>query len=110
MVFNPYTVVYVDRTSVTLLGIAALPWLMLAVHRGLREPRRWWWPAALALLVTAAGAGVNAAVTAWVLVGPWRWRCTSGRSARCVEGPARVRAAGRWRWGSPPRPGGWGRC
>ena len=37
--FNPYNVVYIDRTSVTLLGVAALPWLMLAVHRGLREPR-----------------------------------------------------------------------
>ena len=70
MVFNPYTVVYVDRTSVTLLGVAALPWLMLAVQRGLRTPRGWWWPAAIALMVTCAGAGVNAAVTAWILLGP----------------------------------------
>ena len=87
MAFNPYNVVYIDRTSVTLLGVAALPWLMLAVHRGLREPRRWWWPAAIALIVTAAGAGVNAAVTAWVLAGPlalalyeWGRGAVDGRS------------------------------
>ena len=36
---------------------------MLAVHRGLREPRGWRWPAAFAL-VTASGGGVNGAVTA----------------------------------------------
>lgn len=70
VIVNPYTVVYTDRTSVTLLGLAALPWLMLCVHRGLREPRGWWWPAAIALVVASAGAGVNAAVLAWVLVGP----------------------------------------
>ena len=28
------------------------------------------WPAAFALIVTASGGGVNAAVTAWILVGP----------------------------------------
>ena len=37
---NPYVVVFSNRTSVTLLGYAALPWLLLAVHRGLRAPRR----------------------------------------------------------------------
>ena len=41
MVLNPYVVVFANRTSVTLLAYAALPWLLLAVHRGLREPRRW---------------------------------------------------------------------
>ena len=101
MAFNPYNVVYIDRTSVTLLGIAALPWLMLAVHRGLREPRRWWWPAAIALVVTAAGAGVNAAVTAWVLAGPlalalYEW----GRGA--IDRPrAGVLRPARWRAGNP---------
>ena len=69
-VLNPYVAVYDDRTSITLLGYAALPWLMLAVHRGLREPRRWAWPAAFALLVTSAGGGVNATVVAYMLVGP----------------------------------------
>src|SRR4051794_31022660 len=67
---NPYVVVFSSRTTITLLGYALLPWLLLAVHRGLRDPRRWWWAAAFALLVTSSGGGVNAAVTAWLLVGP----------------------------------------
>ncbi len=67
---NPYVVIFVNRTSVTLLAYAALPWLMLCTWRGLRAPRSWAWPAAFALIVTAAGGGVNAAVLAWVLLGP----------------------------------------
>jgi len=70
VLLNPYTTVFFERTSVTLLAYAALPWLLLAVHRGVRAPRRWFWPAAFALVVTASGGGVNAAVTAWVLLGP----------------------------------------
>jgi arabinofuranan 3-O-arabinosyltransferase len=70
MVLNPYVVVFSGRTSITLLAYAALPWLLLAVHRGLRRPAGWWWPALFALVVTASGGGVNAAVTAWVLLGP----------------------------------------
>ena len=54
----------------TLLGYAALPWLLLCVYRGLRAPRSWWWPAAFALAVACTGGGVNAAVTAWILLGP----------------------------------------
>ena len=67
---NPFVVTYANRTTVTFLAYAALPWLMLAVHRGLRESRGWRWPAAIALLVTASGGGVNGAVTAWMLLGP----------------------------------------
>jgi hypothetical protein len=70
LIANPYVVVFANRTSVTLLAYALLPWLLLAVARGLREPRGWWWPAALALLVTSLGGGVNAAVAGWVLIGP----------------------------------------
>ena len=70
VLLNPYVVVFTARTTVTLLGYAALPWLLLAVHRGLRAPRSWWWPAAFALVVTCSGGGVNAAVTAWLLLGP----------------------------------------
>jgi hypothetical protein len=70
VILNPYVVVFSARTSVTLLGYAALPWLLLCVHRGLRAPRSWWWPAAFALAVTCTGGGVNAAVTAWLLLGP----------------------------------------
>jgi hypothetical protein len=67
---NPYVVVFSSRTTITLLGYALLPWLLLVVHRGLRDARRWWWAAAFALLVTSSGGGVNAAVTGWLLVGP----------------------------------------
>jgi arabinofuranan 3-O-arabinosyltransferase len=70
VLLNPYVVVFSARTTVTLLGYAALPWLLLAVHRGLRAPRSWWWPAVFALVLTCTGGGVNAAVTAWLLLGP----------------------------------------
>ena len=70
ILLNPFVVTYANRTTVTLLAYAALPWLLLAVHRGLREPGGWRWPAAVALLVTAAGGGVNGAVVAWMLLGP----------------------------------------
>ncbi|WP_445150075.1 alpha-(1-_3)-arabinofuranosyltransferase domain-containing protein [Baekduia sp. Peel2402] len=69
-VVNPYVTVYADRASVTLLAAAALPWLLLATHRALREPRGWRWPIVFALVMATAGGGVNAATTAWVLVGP----------------------------------------
>ena len=69
-ILNPFVVTYANRTTVTLLAYAALPWLLLAVHRGLRASRGWRCPAACALLVTAAGGGVNGAVVAWMLVGP----------------------------------------
>ncbi|HEY3728102.1 MAG TPA: alpha-(1-_3)-arabinofuranosyltransferase family protein [Solirubrobacteraceae bacterium] len=90
---NPYTVVFTARTTITLLGYAALPWLLLAVHRGLRANRgwrAWWWPAAFALIVTSTGGGVNAAVVFFVLLGPLalliyepamghvRWRACGG--------------------------------
>jgi arabinofuranan 3-O-arabinosyltransferase len=70
VLLNPYVVVFTARTTVTLLGYAVLPWLLLAVHRGLRAPRSWWWPAAFAVAVACSGGGVNAAVTAWLLLGP----------------------------------------
>jgi arabinofuranan 3-O-arabinosyltransferase len=73
---NPYTVIFSGRTSLILLGYAALPWLLLAVHHGVRAGSGWrdwraWWPAAaFALVVTSIGGGINAAVVAWMLVGP----------------------------------------
>ena len=69
-VLSPYVVLYTSRGTVTLLTYAALPWLMLAVHRGLRDPRGWVWPAAIGLLLAASGGGVNAAVIAFALLGP----------------------------------------
>ncbi|MET0205744.1 MAG: alpha-(1-_3)-arabinofuranosyltransferase family protein [Thermoleophilaceae bacterium] len=70
VLFNPYVVVFANRTSVTLLGYAALPWLLLIVQRGVRDPRRLWWAAAFALVLASTGGGVNAAVTGWILLGP----------------------------------------
>ena len=49
-VVNPYVAVYANRTSVALLAYAALPWLLLAAHRALRDPRGWRWPALFALI------------------------------------------------------------
>jgi hypothetical protein len=70
-VLNPYVVVFSSRTTITLLGYALLPWLLLVVHRGVHAgERRWFWAAAFGLLVTSSGGGVNAAVTGWLLVGP----------------------------------------
>src|SRR3954452_24707541 len=99
---NPYVVVFSARTSITLLGYAALPWLLVCVLRGARRPG-WRWPAAFALIVTASGGGVNAAVTAWVLLGPlllalylvWtgtEWRRLIGFGWRAVLATALVSA------------------
>ena len=67
---NPYTVTFTSRGTVSLLAYAALPWLMLAAHRGLRDPRGWRRPVAFALILSLAGGGVNAGVIAWALVAP----------------------------------------
>jgi arabinofuranan 3-O-arabinosyltransferase len=70
---NPYTVIFTGRTSIALLGYAALPWLLLIVHRGVRDLRGlggWWWAAAFALILTSIGGGINGAVVGWMLVGP----------------------------------------
>jgi hypothetical protein len=73
---NPYTVVFSGRTSITLLGYAALPWMLIVVRQGVRSVhgwrdwRGWWWAAAFALILTSIGGGINAAVIGWMLVGP----------------------------------------
>ena len=41
-VLNPYTVMFSGRTSITLLGYAALPWLLLVVYHGVRAATRGW--------------------------------------------------------------------
>ncbi|MGZ4259475.1 MAG: alpha-(1-_3)-arabinofuranosyltransferase domain-containing protein [Solirubrobacteraceae bacterium] len=72
---NPYVVVFTARTSITLLGYAALPWLLLITYHGLRAAGRWrgwrgwWWAAAFAAVLASTGGGVNAAVVGWMLVG-----------------------------------------
>ncbi|HEX3316752.1 MAG TPA: alpha-(1-_3)-arabinofuranosyltransferase family protein [Solirubrobacteraceae bacterium] len=67
---NPYVAVWMARGSVALLAYAAVPWLLVAAHRGMVEPRRWRWPALIGLLLAASGAGVNAAVVVWILPAP----------------------------------------
>src|SRR4051812_17924361 len=42
---NPYVVVFANRTTVTLLAYALLPWFVLVAWRGLREAPRWRLPA-----------------------------------------------------------------
>jgi len=90
-IVNPYVSVYANRTSISLLSYAALPWLLLALHRGLREPRGWRWPALFALVLASTGGGVNVAVTAWLMVGPallvvyeLLWGGVAWRGARSV--------------------------
>ena len=76
---NPYTVVFTGRTTSTLLGYAALPWLLLVVLHGVRAVPRLaaagaagGGAAAFALVLTSIGGGINGAVVGWMLVGPLR--------------------------------------
>jgi arabinofuranan 3-O-arabinosyltransferase len=69
-VANPYVAIFASRATVNLLAYVAMPWLMVAVCRGLRAPRRWHWPAIFAVAVAAAGGGVNAAFLPWVIGAP----------------------------------------
>ena len=66
---NPYVVVHANRGTVTLLAYAALPWILLAAHRG--------WGAARVALAGGARArrrgqqrGVNAAMVFWIAAAP----------------------------------------
>src|SRR5664279_2749464 len=38
-VLNPYVVVFTARTSITLIGYAALPWLLIVTYHGVRATR-----------------------------------------------------------------------
>jgi arabinofuranan 3-O-arabinosyltransferase len=67
---NPYVAVWTTRGSVALLAYAAVPWLLLAAHRGMLQPRSWRWPAVIGLQLAASGAGVNAGVVVWILPAP----------------------------------------
>src|SRR5215212_418032 len=68
--FNPYVAVWTTRGSVALLAYAAVPWLMVAAHRGIQRPTRWRYPALIGLLLAVSGAGVNAAIVLWILPAP----------------------------------------
>ena len=49
-----------------LLAYAVLPWVLLAAHRGLRDPAGWRWPAVVALAAAAGGGSVNFAHVLWI--------------------------------------------
>jgi hypothetical protein len=66
---SPYVLISLGRGTGWLVPYALLPWLLIWTKRGIRQPRSWTAPAALALLVAAAGGGLNAAVLAWLLAG-----------------------------------------
>ncbi len=108
-VLNPYTVVFSARTTITLWGYAALPWLLLVVYRGVRTHRgwrAWWWPAAFALIFMSTGGGVNAAVVFYMTLGPLllmvyepaighvRWRAAGAFLVRAVF----LSALASWWW------------
>lgn len=64
-VANPYVLIVLNRGSAWLLAYAALPWLLVWILRGSREPRRWRYPAAFGLTVQLAGPGLNLALVVW---------------------------------------------
>ena len=111
MVLNPYRGRLRQPLDERHAGrLRALPWLLLAVHRGVARPR--------GVVVAGRGVragrhgqrgGVNAAVTAWVLLGPLllpalRARWSGGVPWRAALRPFAWRAAPLARW---PRCGGW---
>jgi arabinofuranan 3-O-arabinosyltransferase len=68
-VSSPYVLISLNRGTTWLLPYALLPWMLIWTQRGVRDPKSWASPAVLAILVAAAGGGLNAAVLAWLLVG-----------------------------------------
>jgi hypothetical protein len=68
---SPYGFVYLGRTSVLLLPVAGLPWLVGLTVRSLREGG-WRLPAAFALVVTLIGA-TNASSLVFIALGPLLW-------------------------------------
>ena len=93
---NPYVVVFTARTSITLLGYAALPWLLLITYSGCVPPAageagadgggrrrlRWSWPRPAAESTRRSSAGCSSA--------RWCSVCTSR------DGAVRWRDAGRF--------------
>ncbi len=67
---SPYVVVTLAvRGTALLLAYAALPWLVLCVHRGLERRGSWREPAAFGLLVAASGGAIAVAFTFWAALG-----------------------------------------
>ena len=66
--FNPFVAVFIGRSSVALLAYVTLPWLLFCVARGATDDARWRWPAVFALVLAAAGGGVNVAYLPWTML------------------------------------------
>lgn len=82
--FSPYVLAYQSRTSAMLLPWCGLPWIVLAVDRGLRS-RSWREPALIALIVATIG-GINATSLLMIAVAPMLqivsyWRENRDKSA-----------------------------
>ncbi len=93
-VLTPYQLAFTARISVLLLPWAALPWV---VGLTMRAARRAGWrdPAAIALIVLAAGS-VNASALVLMAVGPAIWivgELLSGRDRARAAGAATLRIA-----------------
>ena len=91
---NPYVVVAISRATIVLLAYAALPWLLVCAHRGLRAPGSWRRPAMIGLLFALAGGGVNAALLFWISLAPIGLLIYEVSVVRS----ATWRAAGRFTW------------
>jgi len=87
---NPYVVSFASRASVALMAYAILPWLIVAVHRGLAEDaHRWRWPAVVGIAMGCSGGGVNAALLPWIIAAPvalaaYEWLVLRARTLRQV--------------------------
>ncbi len=93
-VSSPYVLISLNRGTTWLVPYALLPWMLIWTQRGVRDPRSWVSPAVLAILVAAAGGGLNAAVLAWLLVGVGLLTIFEALTS------VGWRAAGQWAWRS----------
>ncbi len=82
---NPYLLLG-GGTTPTLLPYAVLPWFLLALRAGFGQPRRFFWPCAAALLLTAM-SGINAGVVP----------AMQGVAVLALVAEARLRFRRRWR-------------
>lgn len=64
---GPFITIGLNRGTSWLLAAALLPWLLLWTSKGIANPRGWVAPSVVALLLAAAGGGLNAAVLVWLV-------------------------------------------
>lgn len=64
---GPFITIGLNRGTSWLLAASLLPWLLLWTSKGIANPRGWVAPSVVALLLAAAGGGLNAAVLVWLV-------------------------------------------